>query len=179
MDRAQRQIDRAVKHHHGGAYRAATGLHNTAVLLSNVEQPKLLKVFAVADFVTATQLVKGLALPPGVEHNLRVTVYNYTDQPVSGHITWHLPETWSKSTITKPFTVPAGWYSQPIDCLVSIPDEPTPWVEKEAGTSAGMVTLRLPEPISVRADLKLAGELDAGHSLLDMHYDVLVGEPVI
>ena len=62
---------------------------------------------------------------------------------------------------------------------MTIPDEPTPWVEKEAGTSAGMVTLRLPEPIAPRSDLKLSGELDAGRSLLDMHYDVLVGEPVI
>ncbi len=52
LDRARQQIDRAVQHRHGGAYRAATGLHNTAVLLSNLEQPKLLKVFAVADFAT-------------------------------------------------------------------------------------------------------------------------------
>jgi len=179
LDCARRQIDRAVKYHHGGAYRAATGLHNTAVLLSNLEQPKLLKVFAVADFITATQLVKGLALPPGVEHNLRVTVYNYTNQPVSGQITWHLPNTWSKSTITKSFIAPAGGYSEPIDCLVTIPDEPKPWVEKDGSTGVGNVTLRLPEPISVQSDLKLAGELDDGRSLLDMHYDVLIGEPVI
>jgi len=179
LDRARRQIDQAIQYHHGGAYRAATGLHNTAVLLSNLEQPKLLKVFAVADFVTATQLVKGLALPPGIEHNLRVTVYNYTDQPVAGYITWHLPETWSKSTITKPFTAPAGGYSEPIDCLVTIPDEPKPWVEKQGATSAGQVTLRLPEPISAQSDLKLSGELSDGRHLLDMHYNVLVGEPVI
>jgi len=179
LDRARRQIDRAVQHHHGGAYRAATGLHNTAVLLSNLEQPKLMKVFAVADFVTATQLVKALALPPGIEHNLRVTVYNYTDQSVSGQITWQLPETWSTTTITKHFTAPAGGYSEPIDCLVTIPGEPTPWVEKDGWTAAGMVTLRLPEPIAAQSDLKLSGELDDGRSLLDMHYNVLVGEPVI
>jgi len=179
LDRAQRQIDQAVKYHNGGAYRAATGLHNTAVLLSNLEQPKLLKIFAVADFVTATQLVKGLALMPGQEHNLRVTVYNYTDQSVSGQITWQLPETWSKSTITKSFAAPAGGYSQPIDCLVTIPDEPEPWVEKDGWTAAGYLTLRLPEPIAVQSDLKLSGQLDDGRSLVDMHYGVLVGEPVI
>jgi len=90
-----------------------------------------------------------------------------------------LPETWSKSTITKSFTAPASGYSAPIDCLVTIPDEPKPWVEKDGWTAAGYVTLRLPEPIASRSDLKLSGELDDGRSLVDMHYGVLVGEPVI
>ena len=178
LERAEYQIDRAAKHDGGGAYRAALGLHNTAVLLSNVEQPVLLKVFAVADFVTGTQLVKAVTLVPEQEHNLRVTIYNYTAQPVSGHLAWHLPETWSQATITKAFTAPAYGYSNPTDCLVTILGEPKPWVEKQAATPAGYVTLRLPEPISVQSGLQLSGELDDGRQLLDMHYEVCVGELV-
>ncbi len=178
LERAQYQIDRALKHHDGGAYRAATGLHNTAVLLSNIEQPVLLKVFAVADFVTAVQLVKGLALAPEQEHNLQVTIYNYTGEPVSGHLTWHLPETWSQATITEAFTAPAYGYSNPTDCLVTIPGEPKPWVEKQTSTPAASVTLRLPEPISVQSNLQLSAELDDGRQLLDMRYTVCVGELV-
>ncbi len=176
LERADYQINRAVGYDRGGAYRAATGLHNTAVLLSHLEEPVLLKVFAVADFVTGTQLVKGVALAPGQEHNLRVTVYNYTAQAVSGQITWQLPATWSESTVTQPFTAPAWGYSAPIDCLVAIPGEPKPWVEKQAWTAAGYLTLRLPEPIAVQSDLQLSGHLDDGRNLLNMQYQISVGE---
>ncbi len=175
-DRAEYQLEQAGNHHHKGAYRSATGLHNTAVLLSNLEEPVLLKVFAVADFVTGTQLVKAVALAPEQEHNLRVTIYNYTAHPVSGHLIWHLPETWSQATITRVFTAPAWGHSEPVECLVTIPGEPKPWVEKQAWTAAGYITLRLPEPIAAGADLQLSGYLDDGRNLVNMHYQVCVGE---
>lgn len=175
LQRAEHQLGRAVKEHGGGAYRAAVGETNTATLLAQVEPQVLIKVFAVANFPTATQLVKILTLAPD-QHNLQVRIYNFTAEPVAGTITWELPETWEPYQIAKPFSAPAHGYSQTIDCLVEIPDEPRPWVEKYTWSPAGGVLVRLPEPVAERSDVYLKGQLDDGRSLLTMVYGVGVGE---
>ncbi len=175
LQRAEHQLGRAVKEHGGGAYRAAVGETNTATLLAQVEPQVLIKVFAVANFPTATQLVKILTLAPD-QHNLQVRIYNFTAEPVAGTITWELPETWEPYQIAKPFSAPAHGYSQTIDCLVEIPDEPRPWVEKYPWSPAGGVLVRLPEPVAERSDVYLKGQLDDGRSLLTMVYGVGVGE---
>lgn len=176
LQRAQRQLGEAVKENQAGAYRAAVGAINTAALLAQVEPPVLTDVFAVANFPTATQLVKTLTLIPGQQHNLQVRVYNFTDQSVSGSITWELPETWDPHQITKSFSVPAYGYSEPLDCRVTIPGEPRPWVKKDMWTPCGTVPVHLPKPLAQRSDLCLKGQLGDGRTLLTMHYEVGVGE---
>jgi len=176
LQRAEQQLDKAVNRQRGGAYRAAIGATNTAALLVRVEPSVLINIFAVANFPTATQLVKTLTLTPGVQHNLQVCVYNFTDQPVAGTITWELPETWDPHQIAKSFSAPAQGYSEPLDCLVTIPGEPRPWVEKQTWSGSGGVPVQLPEPLAQRSDLCLKGQLDDGRALLPMHYEVGVGE---
>ena len=87
-----------------------------------------------------------------------------------------MPETWSQATITKAFTAPAWGHSEPVECMVNISEQPKPWVGEQAWTAAGYITLRLPEPIAAAADLQLSGHLDDGRELMNMHYQVCVGE---
>ncbi len=49
-------------------------------------------------------------------------------------------------------------------------------MEKQAWTAVGNLTLRLPEPIAVQSDLQLSGHLDDGRNLLNMQYEISVGE---
>ncbi len=176
LERAEQQLSRAIKRPQGGAYRAAVGGTNTAALLSQSETPVVLDVFAIANFPTATQLVKAVALPPGQEHNLQVRIYNFTDKPVAGTITWQVPETWNSNPIAKTFSAPAQGYSELIDCMVQIPGEPRPWVRKESWSPLGNIPFLLPEPLAQRSDLYLKGQLDDGRKLLTMCYAVNVGE---
>lgn len=173
---AEQQLLRVVKDDCGGAYRTAVGATNTAILLTDIEPPVLLDVLAVANFPTAIQLVKTLTLTPGQEHNLQVRIYNFTHQPIAGTITWELPETWETHQITRSFSAPAQDYSDTIDCLVEIPGEPRPWVEKQTWSPNGSISVHLPEPLAERSDLYLQGQLDDGRSLLTMCYSVGVGE---
>lgn len=162
-----------------GRYRAAKGEYGAAVLLSRLENRAMTGIVAAADFTTAIQLVKALALVPGQEHELRSYVYNFTTQDVSGTLHWEVPPEWTSEPISARFTAPAGGCSDPIICTVPIPGGSGDWVIKEGWSPGGPVRLRLPEELDEMAVPTLSAELDNGHHLISTGYLVLVGEPVV
>ena len=165
-----------------GLYRAARGECNAARLLMQIETPLLIPVVATADFVNARQLTKVMALVPGEPQELRVYVYNYTTQPVSGTLVWQVPESWQipAESLTAPFTAPPGGQSEAALVHFTIPAPPAPWPTQIVRTPAGGdLNLQVPAGLEAGVSLTLGGTLDDGRRLLPVAYPMLIGEPML
>jgi hypothetical protein len=161
-----------------GAYRAALGELYEAQLYAQTEVPVQTGIVATADFVNADQMVKNLALVPGQQQELRVYVYNYTNQPVSGTLTWTTPASWGipAGSLSAPFTAPAGGHSAPASVFLTIPAGTAPWVTQTAPQGE---TMSVPPGLEPEPDITLNATLSDGRELLPMPYSILVGSPVL
>ncbi len=175
LQRARASLDRARGSLGQGAWRAAIGEYNAARLYQEQLPALLTGVVAAPDFVTATQLAKGVTLRPGQEHQVRCYVHNFTPCEVSGVLTVGMPDDWEVEPGEASFTAPAGGSSEAVTFRVTIPG-PLPWTTKSGWTPAGNVWLSLPESMDTYAELVLGGRLSDGRRLLATPYPVLVGE---
>jgi len=178
LQRARASLERAQASRGIGTFRAARGEYAAATLYARLVPWVLTGVVAAPDFLTATQLVKAIALRPGESHEVRCYVHNFTPQPVSGVLTWEVPCGWTVDPAEAPFTAPADGFSDPVLFRLTLPGGPEPWVTRTAWPPGGPVNLRLPSEMEISADLTLGGILSDGRRLLDTPYPVLVGEYV-
>jgi hypothetical protein len=158
-----------------GARAAAQAEYNAALLYQPQESTVLTGVVAAPDFLTATQLVKSLALGPGQVHQVRCYVHNFTPHDVSGTLTLQDADGWTVQPASLPFIAPGAGISPPLLFSVTVPG-PQPWTSTGLWTSAGTVYLNVPAGQSGGTTLTLGGTLSDGRQLPDVDYQVLVGQ---
>ena len=176
--RAKASLRRAQVSRGIGTFRAARGEYAAACLYARLVPWLLTGIIAAPDFLTATQLVKALALRPDQTHEIRCYVHNFTPQAVTGVLAWEVPYGWTVEPTEAPFTAPGDGLSEPVLFRLVVPGGPEPWVTRTAWPPGGPVNLRLPADMEITADLTLGGRLSDGRRLLDTPYPVLVGEYV-
>jgi hypothetical protein len=158
-----------------GARAAAQAEYNAALLYQQQLPTMLTGVVAAPDFVTATQLVKSLALCPGQDHQVRCYVHNCTPHGVAGTLTLQDADGWTVQPAAAPFTAPADGISPAVRFTVTVPG-PQPWVSTAEWTSVGTIYLNCPQGQCGWTTLTLGGTLSDGRQLLDTPYGVLVGQ---
>lgn len=163
-----------------GAYRAAQAEYAAAQRYQAGETPVLTGVVAAPDFLTATQLVKTMAVAPG-PHQVRVYVHNYTTQAVSGTLVLKVPASWNvpAENLTAPFTAPAGGRSEGVLLSFTLPGGAGPWPVQSVGTAYSPVNMQVPEGLEPKGTITVGGTLADGRQLLSTDYLTLVGVPVL
>jgi len=176
LDLADRQLVRAAELGGRAAVEVAKIEMWVAWELMQVETRLPHRVFIVGDFGTAVQLRKAHLLEADATHEVKVTVYNFLQQPVEGTVHISIPSTWqAEGALQQPFAAQARSVSAPISFSFQIPGSSSSWHHVNAGTPDGNVRLKVPSGLSSTADVILRGTLNDGTELMQMLYPVYVG----
>ncbi len=175
VSRAQVLADRCSRTRGPGAFGAAANVATVVEQYGTRESTILRDIFAVAHFPTANQMLKGYLFHPGRTHTLYAQVYNYTNNDVTGTLSWSVPDAWLAPTGPLCFTAPAHGHTDRLPMQVTLPGLPTPWGLAWATTPQETFLVTIPATLSTSADLVLSGSLSDGTPLLSVDYPVDVG----
>lgn len=161
--------------HARGAWWAATLNARAAHALTAVEQPQLRRVFVVSTFESADIISKGVLLRPGPGHAMQARVYNFLPEDVTGRLYARMPDDWGGGTPGAVFTARAAGSSDLVELDFDVPDQPTPWVQRELVRREWYeMKVDAPPTLGLQEDVSVGGEL-ASRPLESMTYRVYVG----
>lgn len=175
LDRAEWQVWRLNQYQRKGTLMAILHKVQVAEELNRIEKGFVLRVVPVVDFGTGRPFRKARVLEPGQAHTLSVSAYNYLDHAVSGTLRLKLPAGWTPGEAEVPFSASGGQASATASVPVTLPQEPTPWVQASSFTLDGFINVSLPSILADRPTLEIGGELSTGEPLSPMTYFLNVG----
>lgn len=177
LDRAEKQLAAvsASGGHHRGAWWAAVLEARAAHALLGIEEPRMLRTFAVAVFPDARPVTKGKLVSPGEDQKLLVRVYNFQRTPIYGSLELQLPSQWAYGDNYVSFTAPAGGPSEPEPVPYAVPEEPTPWVRKIVYRPWRNFEVDLPPPLPPNDNMAVSAILATSRTPALMGYQLFVG----
>ncbi len=176
IDRGFKMAEKARRTGGHGAYLAAMTAAEAGVIFRGVEKPKLTKVFVVAYFPTARQMIHTVLHEPGQEHQIDLQVYNFTTEDVTGTVSVTLPDNWPTPSVSVDFSCPAGGHTERMPCKFTVPTSSEPWTRKWSHRSGGPFCVSVPDELSSNASPVIGGRLADGRELLPVAHEVSIGK---
>jgi hypothetical protein len=126
---------------------------------ASVEKPIITQVLGLAEFPTATQVVKMYLLDPGKAQTVALYLLNETDHTVSAHVKAQFPDGWLPATADIVAQAAAHSTVKAGEVQETLPSDGT-WVTKNVWRDGGALTVSAPQQLPANQGFDVWAETD-------------------